>query len=44
MRDLQNHFAHWTQEDSLLSLEDADRLHVALDQSRGLEFRSLEAN
>jgi len=27
-----------------LSLEEADRLHVALEQNRGLKFRSLDLN
>ena len=34
----------WTQEDGQLSLEEADRLHVALGQNRGLRYRSLDLN
>jgi len=37
---LQKLFAEWTEEDSRLSDEEADRLHTALEQSRGLGFRS----
>jgi hypothetical protein len=40
VRQLQKLFAEWTEEDSRLSDEEADRLHTALEQSRGLGFRS----
>jgi hypothetical protein len=40
VRQLQELFAEWTEEDGKLSDEEADRLHVALGQSRGLSFRS----
>lgn len=33
-------FDQWTQEDGQLSLKDADRLHVALEQSQGMQFRT----
>ena len=39
-RQLQQLFAEWTEEDSKLSDEEADRLHSALEQSCGLSFRS----
>ena len=37
---LQQMFEEWTQEDGQLSDDEADRLHVALEANRGLEFRS----
>ena len=37
---LQQMFEEWTQEDGQLTDEEADRLHVALESNRGLEFRS----
>ena len=37
---LQQMFEEWTQEDSQLTDEEADRLHVALEANRGLEFGS----
>jgi hypothetical protein len=40
VRQLQQLFAQWTDEDSRLSDEEADRLRMALDQSHGLSFRS----
>ena len=40
VRQLQELFAEWTEEDGKLSDEEADRLHAALGQSRGLNFRS----
>lgn len=40
LRQLQQLFTQWTEEDGLLTDEEAGRLHAALDQSRGLEFRS----
>ena len=33
-------FDTWTEEDSKLSDEEADCLHVALEQNRGLSFRT----
>jgi hypothetical protein len=36
---VQQLFEEWNQEDSQLSSEEADRLHVALEANRGLEFR-----
>jgi hypothetical protein len=39
LRRLQQLFAEWTEEDSQLSDEEADRLHTALEQNRGLGFR-----
>jgi hypothetical protein len=39
-RRLQQLFADWTDEDGKLSDEEADRLQVALMQSRGLALRS----
>jgi hypothetical protein len=39
-RQLQQLFAEWTQEDGTLNDEEADRLRSALEQSRGLGFRS----
>ena len=40
VRQLQELFAEWTEEDGKLSDEEADRLHAALGQSRGVAFRS----
>lgn len=40
VRRLQQLFAEWTDEDSKLSEEEADRLHIALEQNRGLHFAS----
>lgn len=40
VRQLQQLFAQWTDEDGKLSDEEADRLRAALDQSRGLSLRS----
>jgi hypothetical protein len=40
VRRLQQLFAEWTEEDGKLSDEEADRLRTALEQSRGLRFRS----
>lgn len=37
---VQKMFDEWTREDNLLSDEEADRLHVALEENRGLEFRA----
>lgn len=37
---LQQFFGEWTEEDGRLSAEQADRLHAALEQSRGLCLRS----
>ena len=42
MLQLQQLFDQWTQEDGQLSPEDADRLHIALEQSQGLKFRTPE--
>jgi hypothetical protein len=39
-RQLRQLFDEWTEEDGKLSDEEADRLHNALEQSRGLSFRS----
>jgi hypothetical protein len=36
-RQLQSLFSRWTEEDGKLSDEEADRLHKALEQSRGLK-------
>jgi hypothetical protein len=40
VRRLQQVLAEWTEEDGKLSEEEADRLHSALSQNRGLSFRS----
>jgi hypothetical protein len=40
VRGLQQLFAEWTEEDAKLSNEEADRLHIALEQNRGLRFQS----
>jgi hypothetical protein len=40
VQQLQQLFASWTEEDAQLPEEEADRLRAALDQSRGLHFRS----
>jgi hypothetical protein len=40
VRQLQQLFAEWTEEDGKLSDDEADRLRTALEQSRGLSFRS----
>ena len=40
MRQLQQLFAEWTDEDGKLSDEDADRLRAALIQNRGIGLRS----
>gem|GEM_PF-2720258 len=40
LRQLQQLFAEWTEEDGRLSDEDADRLHTALEGNPGLSFRS----
>ena len=40
VRQLQQYFAEWTVEDGKLSDAEADRLHAALEQNRGLSFRS----
>ena len=37
---LQRLFSEWTEEDGKLSDEEADRLHTALEEARGLSFRS----
>ena len=37
-------FEQWTEEDRQLTPEEADRLHSALDQSHGLEFRVPEVS
>ncbi len=36
---LQQLFNQWTEEDAKLPLEEADRLHIALEQNQGLQFR-----
>lgn len=41
---LQQLFNQWTEEDAKLSPEEADRLHIALEQNRGLQFRTPELN
>ena len=41
---VQQLFDQWTREDAQLTLDEADRLHIALEQSRGLEFRSPDLN
>ena len=38
VRKLQSLFEQWTEEDAQLSIEEADRLRLALDQSQGLQF------
>lgn len=40
IRQLQQLFSEWTEEDGKLSDEEADSLHVALDRNPGLGFRS----
>jgi hypothetical protein len=40
VRQLKQLFHQWTEEDSNLSEEEADRLRVALEENRGLRFRS----
>ena len=40
VRRLQQRFAEWTEEDGRLTDEEADRLRAALDQHRGVRFRS----
>ena len=40
VHQLQELFAEWTEEDGRLTDEDADRLRTALQQNRGLGFRS----
>jgi hypothetical protein len=40
VRHLQSLFSQWTEEDGKLSDEEADRLHKALEQNRGLDFRA----
>jgi hypothetical protein len=42
LQTLRQLFFEWTLEDRQLSLKEADRLHVALEQNRGLRFRSLD--
>lgn len=42
LQTLRQLFFEWTLEDRQLSLKEADRLHVALEQNRGLLFRSLD--
>jgi len=42
VRQLQGLFKQWTQEDAQIPLEEADRLHSALDENRGLKFRQPE--
>ena len=39
---VQQLFDQWTREDAQLPLDEADRLHTALEQSRGLTFRSTD--
>ena len=39
VRQLQGLFQQWTEEDALLSNEEADRLRLALNHSQGLQFR-----
>lgn len=41
---VQQLFDQWTREDAQLPLDEADRLHIALEQSRGLTFRSPDLN
>jgi hypothetical protein len=38
LRELEQLFAKWTEEDGELSEEQADQLHVALQENRGLGF------
>jgi hypothetical protein len=40
VRQLKQLFHQWTEEDSNLSEEEADRLRVALEENGGLRFRS----
>lgn len=40
IRQLQELFTEWTEEDGQLTDDEANRLHAALDQSRGLGFQS----
>lgn len=40
LQRMQTLFAQWDEEDGKLSDEDADRLHIALQQNRGLSFRT----
>ena len=39
VRQLQSLFQQWTEEDSQLSDEEAERLRLALNDSQGLQFR-----
>ena len=39
IRQMQQLFAEWNEEDGKLTDEEADRLHQALEQSHGLSFR-----
>ena len=40
VRQMQQLFAEWTEEDGRLTDEEADRLRTALERNRGLGFRS----
>ena len=40
LRRMKTLFTQWDEEDSQLSDEEADRLHLALQQNRGLTFRT----
>jgi len=42
LKTIRQLFEQWTLEDCQLPLEEADRLHVALEQNRGLRFRLLD--
>lgn len=42
LRRMHTLFAQWDEEDSKLSDEEADRLRIALQQNRGLSFRTAQ--
>jgi hypothetical protein len=44
LEQLKHLFNLWTEEDSTLSDEEADRLGIALDKNRGLRFRRIPSS
>ncbi len=44
LKALHKLFEQWTLEDGQLSVEEADRLHLALEKDRGIQFRLLNLN
>lgn len=40
IEEMKRLFAQWDEEDGQLSDEEADRLHIAIQQNRGLSFRT----